>query len=450
MLFDPTRTFDDNVDNGPFIRLPEPSPFERANWPLHSFLGVTLYAPLGVAAGPLPTSKHTTAALAMGFDIVTYKTQRSHVAATLPFPNCINVESIDEKRALCNHEPIQHSMTNSFGNPSRGPEYWIPDVRKALTSVNANQVFILSVYGSSEQDLIDTAALAVRETNVKFLELNVSCPNVCGKPFYTDSALMRRVLLELRRRIGWDVKLIVKLGFMGERELEKLVYAIHPYIDAICAVNSVSKLTDDLPGRSSSGVCGALIKPHGLRMVDSLKHLRKINDYDYKIMGCGGVLTLQDYKDYRAAGADAVMCAARVLLPNVADFVQEVHRDPGPGSISISDTIGLTTRRFNHSVFVGGSCKSSHHPSQDCRTEHRLMFNLCNYRCPDVPATFDMEILVRRVMELERLVDSLMDHNTTLRRFWTIDGPYLLARELHTILPLAVIEIIYAFGPEIL
>src|SRR5664279_4942034 len=89
-LFDPAKTFDDNFDNGPFLK-PVP-PYQNIGEPTYSFLGHKLYSPFGIAAGSLPTSKHVRGAFECGFDVVVYKTQRSVPFKVNDFPNVVYLD----------------------------------------------------------------------------------------------------------------------------------------------------------------------------------------------------------------------------------------------------------------------------------------------------------------------------------------------------------------------
>ncbi len=78
-IYDPDQTFDYNVDNGPFPSKPGEPAYVNNGKPKYTFLGHKLYSPFGIAAGSLPTSKHVKYAFERGFDLITYKTQRTVV-----------------------------------------------------------------------------------------------------------------------------------------------------------------------------------------------------------------------------------------------------------------------------------------------------------------------------------------------------------------------------------
>ena len=80
-------------------------------------------------------------------------------------------------------------ITNSFGNPGRGPEFWMPDMKKAIAYAGKGQIMVASTFGTAQkgmsnedfwQDFADASKLAV-QAGAKIIELNLSCPNVVGE-----------------------------------------------------------------------------------------------------------------------------------------------------------------------------------------------------------------------------------------------------------------------------
>ena len=66
--------------------------------------------------------------------------------------------------------------------------------------------------------------------------------------------------------------------------------------------------------------------------MDFVKRLKKIkdkNNYKFSITGVGGVMNIDDYLDYRQAGADAVMTATGAMWnPNLALEIKKHIRTP--------------------------------------------------------------------------------------------------------------------------
>jgi dihydroorotate dehydrogenase (NAD+) catalytic subunit len=342
-IYDPARTFDDNFDHGPFGAFANPEPYHNAGEPRHTFLGLPIYEPFGIPAGPLPTSRHVTAAMAKGFDINVYKTQRSVPFACNDFPNVLYVDvegdltlTKAKKPLVGNTTPpasLDHlTITNSFGNPSRGPDFWVPDLAKAVAAEGRGQLVIVSVVGTIREgasqaeyfaDFAEAAKLAHR-TGVKAIEINLSCPNVASEGIlcYTPSAV-EDISERVKRAIG-DTPLIAKLGYFAPEQdalLRAVVSNMAPYVSAISTINTIpapvvnERGEQALPGqgRLTSGMCGASVKWAGLDMVHRLAALRHKRGYSYEIIGVGGVMTPADYRDYRDAGADVVQSATGAM-----------------------------------------------------------------------------------------------------------------------------------------
>jgi dihydroorotate dehydrogenase (NAD+) catalytic subunit len=342
-IYDPAKTFDDNFDNGPFGAFADPERYINKGEPKYTFLGHPIYEPFGIPAGPLPNSNYVTAALAKGFDVVVYKTQRSAPFAVNAFPNVVYVDVEGDltlekasKPLVGKTQPPKNydhlTITNSFGNPSRGPEFWVPDLKKAIKAEGKGQLAIMSVVGTikegfSQTDYYDDFAGAAKlaaGTGVKAVEINLSCPNVAaeGVLCYSPAAVFETTRRS-KEAIG-DTPLIVKFGYFAPDQqalLATIVDSIAPYVAAISTINTIpapvvdAKGEQALPGqgRLQSGMCGASIKWAGLEMVRNLDALRTARRYSYEIIGVGGVMTPADYREYRAAGADCVQSATGAM-----------------------------------------------------------------------------------------------------------------------------------------
>ncbi|MEK7059897.1 MAG: diguanylate cyclase [Patescibacteria group bacterium] len=341
-FFDPAKTFDDNFDNGPFLQNSD-SPYQNKGEPSYSFLGHKLYSPFGIGAGSLPTSKHVRGAFERGFDVVCYKTQRSVSFTVNEFPNVVYIEvegdlTLDKiSKPLVGHPttdaPVEQlTITNSFGNPSRGPEFWVQDMKQAVAATGKGQLLIASVVGTiqdgfSQEDYYDdfaaAATLAV-SAGAQAIEINLSCPNVAkeGILCYTYDAVIE-VCRRTKDKIG-DIPLIAKVGYFSEDQqdlLEKIVRGTKQYLAAFSAINTLQAPVVDKQGkqlligegRLKAGICGASIKWAGIDMVKKLDTLRKKHDLSYEIIGIGGVMTPTDFQDYRAAGADVAQSVTAAM-----------------------------------------------------------------------------------------------------------------------------------------
>ncbi|OGL34803.1 hypothetical protein A3F65_03740 [Candidatus Saccharibacteria bacterium RIFCSPHIGHO2_12_FULL_47_16b] len=342
-FYDPTKTYDDNFDDGPTLVSSDDKPFQNLGEPKFTFLGKKLYSPFGIPAGPILNSKYVKYAFERGFDVVTYKTQRSVEFNVNQFPNVLYVD-IDGDLTLdktskpllgstkTNKPSNKFSITNSFGNPSRGPAFWVADTKKAHSYQGKGQLLVSSAVGTINEgftnedyyeDFALTAGLA-KSSGVEAIEINLSCPNVANEGIlcYTQKAVVD-IVRRVKDRIG-NKPLIVKVGYYTPEQqslLENIMKEIAPYIAAISAINTIPAPVVDkngkqaLPGpnRLVSGICGVAIKWAGLDMVKRLNELRRKTKAEFEIVGVGGVMTPDDFWQYRRAGADNVQSATGAM-----------------------------------------------------------------------------------------------------------------------------------------
>ncbi len=340
---DPAKTFDDNFDNGPFPLDPAAPVYANSGLPQYKFLGYPIYSPFGIGAGSLPTSKHIKHAFERGFDVLVYKTQRSMPFRVNDFPNVVYVDVEGDltlaKAALplvghasTNTLLEKLTITNSFGNPSRGPDFWIKDMKKALAAQGKGQLLIAGVVGTIKpgfsdanyfEDFAQTALLAA-STGVQAIEINFSCPNVAseGVLCYNSNAVVS--IAARAKELVDDTPLIGKLGYFAPEQetlLEQIIIESSPYLAAFSTINTIpAPVVDEagnqlLPGegRLKSGLCGASIKWAGIDMVSRLKAIRKKHNLAFEIIGIGGVMTPADFHDYRRAGADVVQSVTAAM-----------------------------------------------------------------------------------------------------------------------------------------
>lgn len=351
-FYDPTKSYEENYDEGPFGIFADGKVYSQSGEPSADFLGHKIYAPFGIPAGPLLNSRFCKAAFEKGFDICVYKTVRSDVFPCHPFPNVLaihpqgNLTFEELKKPLIADamytEPL--SITNSFGVPSKQVPIWQEDVKKAVAAAGKGQVLVLSFMGTvrpnqSQQEFIDDYILAARyadETGASILETNLSCPNIGNEGLVCYNLdVTEKVAKGIRNVIG-SKKFILKVGYyQDDVQLERLAEIADAYADSISGINTLQGEIRDasgnqaLPGspaRLRSGVCGSGIRWAGLDFVKRLAKIKAKRGFKFSIEGVGGVLTPEDYKAYRDAGADSVMSATGAMWnPHLAKEIKEKY-----------------------------------------------------------------------------------------------------------------------------
>lgn len=348
-IYDPKKTYEENFEKGPFGAFADPEIFENQGEPEAKLLGQTVYLPFGISAGPVPNSNYAKPAFLMGFDVNVYKTVRTRVHPSNPWPNVIPVKA---KEVRPGDEPLEAddeygegvSVTNSFGIPSYNPDFWQDDMKKANSLAGKGQFLIGAFQGTvgvpgGEQGYIDDFALAaklVKETGVPVLEVNLSCPNEGSEELLCfDLERAQNVVEAIKNEIG-NTPLVIKVAYFHDQTaFEKLMSMVGGMIEGVAAINTIPKRIVNekgeqaLPGkgREVSGVGGAGIKWAGVEMVERLDKIRKENGYKYEIIGIGGVAKPADYLEYRQAGAEGVMAATSVMWnPYLAKEIKEEIR----------------------------------------------------------------------------------------------------------------------------
>lgn len=337
------KSYDENFKQGPKALNKLKKPVFKKSLQKFKFLNFPVNSPFGIPAGPMLNSKFVKEAFEFGFDVVHYKTQRSVSFPCNTYPNVLFVDikgdlTLKQSRGTLigksnlDTKSNLYSITNSFGNPSKGPDFWQKDMKKSLKYARKGQLLIASVVGTVQKgftkekyynDFVKTALLA-KETGIKAIELNLSCPNVAneGVLCYSKDAVFR-ICKKTKEKIG-NTKLLIKIGYYSKAQntlLESIIRIVSPFIDGVAAINTISASIVDkngrqaLPGvnRLKSGVCGASIKWAGIDMVKRLAKIRKKLKKNFAIIGVGGVMTPNDFLYYQKVGADLIQSATGAM-----------------------------------------------------------------------------------------------------------------------------------------
>src|SRR5690348_10957023 len=92
-FFDPTKSYEENCLRGPFGAFTSKPAKKLSLGKRTRLLGFDIDVPFGIGAGSLPTSKFVRAAWRWGFSIATYKSVRSNIYPSHPFPNVVKVST---------------------------------------------------------------------------------------------------------------------------------------------------------------------------------------------------------------------------------------------------------------------------------------------------------------------------------------------------------------------
>jgi dihydroorotate dehydrogenase (NAD+) catalytic subunit len=319
-IYDIDKTYAENAAHGPFFTGAIPKRPKPAK--LFDFLGHPVRSFLGVPAGPLLTSNWIALAAKMGFDIPTYKTIRSEAHPGHHLPNVTYVDAHGNQTAMPT-DLSNLTITNSFGMPSKSPDFLLQDIAKANASLSEGQVMIVSVVGTPNRgisflDDFIRAAILAREAGAKIIEVNFSCPNVekADGILYQSPETVHEYARAIAKAIH-PIPLIIKVGVFDNVHLMKSVFlaAARGGAKAVCGINTVSMAIHPPldAGRKTSGVCGSAIRKAALTFLRDAAQVIRENKFDLTLMGCGGILLPEHFDEFFKAGATVAMSATGMM-----------------------------------------------------------------------------------------------------------------------------------------
>lgn len=195
-------------------------------------------------------------------------------------------------------------ILNSIGLQNPGVEAFIgnelPRLKKDGATVIAN------IAGSTISDYCKVAE-RLDETDVDFIEMNISCPNVkCGgMAFGTQPKMVEEVVSAAKAKA--KKPLIVKLSPNVTDIAEIARAAESAGADALSLINTLLGMRIDIEKRRPilsnvmGGLSGPAVFPVAVRMVYQVRRAVSV-----PILGMGGIRTGRDIVEMLLAGADAV------------------------------------------------------------------------------------------------------------------------------------------------
>ena len=199
-------------------------------------------------------------------------------------------------------------MLNSIGLQGPGIDKFIEHDIAFLVEQKAR--IIVSIAGESVEEYAILARKLRAVAGISAIEVNISCPNVenRGMVFACDSDAARRVVDGVRRAIGGELPIIVKLSPDVTDLVAIAKSVIESGADALALINTVLGMVINTEtmrphlGAKTGGLSGPAIKPIAVRAVFQVHEaFPKI-----PILGMGGVSTGRDAFEMILAGASGV------------------------------------------------------------------------------------------------------------------------------------------------
>lgn len=225
---------------------------------------------------------------------------------------------------LPRYADLPHGSINSMGLPNNGINYYIDFIEKSQS--HSNKISILSIAGLSKEENLALFKTANHAGSIKLIELNLSCPNIPGKPqtgydFEASERLLTEAFETTTKSIG--VKLPPYFDFS---HFESMAAVLNKFpIAYVCCVNSIgngmwidieSESTVIKPKNGFGGLGGMYIKPTALANVRMFYNLLEGVD----IIGCGGIQTGQDVFEHILCGATVVQIGTTLWQEGVTCF----------------------------------------------------------------------------------------------------------------------------------
>ncbi|KAH0489067.1 MAG: hypothetical protein KVP17_001670 [Porospora cf. gigantea B] len=220
----------------------------------------------------------------------------------------------------------------AMGLPNEGYEYYlsaVPALRVGCTKPVSVSVSGLTLSANKRM----VGAFQYLEAPPDLLEINLSCPNIVGKPQVGYDVHQTREMLRVLSEIGGPVPLGLKLPpYFDMSHFDEMADVIreHSCVRFLTTINSVgnalvvdSETETPLikPKGGFGGLSGSYIKPIGLANTRAF-YERLGSRVD--IVGVGGVSSGKDAFEYLLVGASAVQIGSHLMTEGLGCF-DRVH-----------------------------------------------------------------------------------------------------------------------------
>ena len=204
-------------------------------------------------------------------------------------------------------------LLNAVGLQNPGVDAVIQEELPKLQRVFSKPI-LANVSGFSVEEYVETCRRFDACSQVGWIELNISCPNVHGggMSFGTDPACAAEVTKAVRAVV--KKPLIVKLT-PNVTDIVAVAKAVEAAgADAVCLINTVLATRIDLKTRRpilanvTGGLSGPAVFPLALRMVYQVSQAVSV-----PVIGVGGISSAEDVIEMMLAGATAVEVGAANL-----------------------------------------------------------------------------------------------------------------------------------------
>ena len=237
-------------------------------------------------------------------------------------------------------------MLNAVGLQNKGVDYFIEHIYPTLFAFKS--VPVVNVSGAKVEDYVRVCEKLAAETDIKAVEINISCPNVKqgGMAFGTTTHGASQVTKAVRAAFPGTV--IVKLSPNVTDITEIAKAAESEGADAVSLINTLMGMAIDVEKRKpclstiTGGLSGAAVRPVAVRMVWQTAKAVSI-----PVIGLGGIMNGRDALEFILAGATAIeVGTANFIDPavtvKIVDYISEYCQRHGVADVN--ELIGAINR----------------------------------------------------------------------------------------------------------
>lgn len=213
-------------------------------------------------------------------------------------------------------------LINSIGLENPGLERFINNILPEVSKIDTT--YIVNILGTDIEEFLTLAKRLNEIPDVDAIEVNISCPNVKagGLSFGKDLFLTRELAKGLREIFCKPIIFKVSLDLPY---LEIAAILRDEQIDAITCINTIQAVVIDRTKKRFffeniyGGLSGPAIRPLALRVVYQVA-----KEIGIPIIGCGGIMKLEDAVEFFMAGASAIQLGtANLSNPLAAKHILE-------------------------------------------------------------------------------------------------------------------------------
>ena len=240
-------------------------------------------------------------------------------------------------------------MLNSIGLQGPGIDSFLANDLPWL--IEQKSRVIVSIAGETVEEYATLARRIRSVSGISAVEVNISCPNVenRGLVFACDPDASRRVVDGVRKTIGGELPIIVKLSPDVTNLPEIAAGVVDVGADALALINTVLGMVINLDtmrphlGGKTGGLSGPAIRPVAVRAIYQVHAaLPKV-----PILGMGGVSSGRDALELILAGASGVSIGT-ASFGNPTALMQVQHELKellvARGFTSLSAAVGVAHR----------------------------------------------------------------------------------------------------------